>query len=141
MPTTDQDRVVVALDEAECHALLQAGRIGRLGFTRYALPAIHPVTYCVRNSEVVIPALPHSEYLPGTRNAVVVFEIDAYDEADRTGWSVSLLGRSYQIHDPAEVTACDALPWPHPTTAPGRCYVAVRVGPLHGWRTVPHLVA
>jgi uncharacterized protein len=140
VPTTDQDRVVVALDEAECHALLQAGRIGRLGFTRHALPAIHPVTYCVRNSEVVIPALPHSEYLPGTRDAVVVLEIDAYDEADRTAWSVSVLGRSRQIHDPAEVTVCDALPWPHLTTAAGRSYVAIRMGPLRGWRTVPHPV-
>jgi hypothetical protein len=89
---------------------------------------------------VVIPALPHSEYLPGTRDAVVVLEIDAYNEADRTAWSVSVLGRSRQIHDPAEVTACDALPWPHLTTAAGRSYVAIRMGPLRGWRTVPRPV-
>lgn len=134
MPTTDTDRVVVPLDDVECRALLLDGRIGRLAYTRHALPAIQPVSYLLHDGEVVIPALPDSPFLPPRWGAVVAFAVDDYDSASRTGWSVTVVGPLRSVASPAEAAVCDALPWPLPEPDGGR-YVAVRIGLLSGWRT------
>jgi nitroimidazol reductase NimA-like FMN-containing flavoprotein (pyridoxamine 5'-phosphate oxidase superfamily) len=137
VPTTQDDRVIVTLDEAECHRLLLAVRVGRLGFTRNALPAIEPVSYCVNDGHVVIPARPDSEFLPGCQSAVVAFEIDDCDEEDGTGWSVTVVGPARMVSDSAEVAVCDALPWPL-LRRPRACrYLAVKIGLVRGRRTVP----
>ena len=125
MPTTDPDRIVVPLDDAECRALLLGGRIGRLAFTRHALPAIQPVSYRLHDGEVVIPALAGSPFLPSAGGAVVAFEVDAHDEDTRTGWSVTVVGPCRTI----------ARWGPDAATTPDRRYVAVRIGLLSGWRT------
>ena len=135
MPTTDPDRVLVPLDEVECRTLLLGGRIGRLAFTRNALPAIQPVSYRVHGEEVVIPALPESPFVPRTQSTVVAFGVDAYDDSSRTGWSVTVVGPSRSVESPCEEALLDALPWALPMTPGGRCYVAVRIGLLSGWRT------
>jgi len=135
MPTTDCDRIVVPLGPAECRALLMGGRIGRLAFTRNALPAIQPVSYRVHDDEVVIPALPDSPFAPRPWGAVVALGVDSYDDSTLTGWSVTVVGPSRSIDEPAEVTVLDALPWPVPGATRVRRYVAVRIGLLSGWRT------
>jgi len=135
MRTSDSDRTLVPLDDVECRALLLGGRIGRLAFTRNALPAIQPVSYRVHDGEVVIPAVPDSRFAPRSWGAVVALGVDSYDDATRPGWSVTVVGPSRSVDDPAEVAALDALPWAPPGTMCGRCYVAVRIGMLSGWRT------
>jgi nitroimidazol reductase NimA-like FMN-containing flavoprotein (pyridoxamine 5'-phosphate oxidase superfamily) len=134
MPTTNPDPVVVPLDEVECRVLLLGSRLGRLAFTRNALPAIHPVPYCLHGSEVVIPAPAGSPYLPRARGAVVALGVDAYDGDTGTGWSVTVVGPSRAVDDPAETAVLDALPWSHPRPGGGR-YVALGIGLLSGWRT------
>ena len=138
MPTTDPDPVVVPLDEVECRILLLGSRLGRLAFTRNALPAIQPVPYCLHGGEVVIPAPAGSPYLPRARGTVVAFGVDAYDEDTGTGWSVTVVGPSRAVDDPAETAVLDALPWSHPRPTGGRGrYVALGIGLLSGWRTGP----
>jgi uncharacterized protein len=136
MPTTDPDPVVVPLDEVECRVLLLGSRLGRLAFTRNALPAIQPVPYCLHGGELVIPAPAGSPFLPRARGAVVALGVDAYDADTGTGWSVTVVGRSRAVDDPAETAVLDALPWSHrgPTGGGGR-YVALGIGLLSGWRT------
>ncbi len=73
--------------------------------------------------------------MAGTRGAVVAFEVDAYDDRARTGWSVTVVGPSRPVTDPVESARYDTLGWPQ--TAPQRCYVALRMAVLRGWRTVP----
>ena len=137
MPTTDPDLVVVPLDEVECRALLVASRLGRLAFTRNALPAIQPVSYCLHDGEVVIPAPAGSPFLPRTPGTVVAFEVDTLDGDTGTGWSVTVVGPSRAVDDPAETAVLDALPWsPVRWTGDGR-YVALGIGLLSGWRTEP----
>jgi uncharacterized protein len=135
MPTTDPDRIVVPLDDAECRALLLDGRIGRLAFTRRALPAIQPVSYRVHDGEIVIPARPDSPFLPGTEGAVVAFQVDSYHDETRTGWCVTVVGPCRAVHRRVEVSVLDALPWPLPMTTRSRRYVALRIGMLSGCRT------
>jgi uncharacterized protein len=136
MPTTDADPVVVPLDEVECRVLLLGSRLGRLAFTRNALPAIQPVPYCLHGGEVVIPAPAGSPYLPRARGAVLALGVDAYDADTGTGWSVTVVGPSRAVDDPVETTVLDALPWPRPRpTVGGGRYVALGIGLLSGWRT------
>ncbi|MGY1704800.1 pyridoxamine 5'-phosphate oxidase family protein [Geodermatophilus sp. SYSU D00697] len=136
MPTTHEDPVLEVLGHDECHGLLTTARTGRLGFTRNALPAIQPVAYRLHDGAVVIPAHADSDLVAGARGTIVAFETGCYDELGR-GWSVSVVGPARLVTDPTGIAALDALPWTRPATAPDRCYVAVLVRLLHGWRAVP----
>jgi nitroimidazol reductase NimA-like FMN-containing flavoprotein (pyridoxamine 5'-phosphate oxidase superfamily) len=138
MPTPAPDRIVVPLDEVECRALLLGGRVGRIAFTRNALPAIQPASYCLHDGEVVIPAPAGSPFLPAAGGAVVAFGVDSYDTDAWSGWSVTVVGPCRTIARPAEVAVCCALPWRRGRTAPpDRRYVGVGIGLLSGWRTEP----
>ena len=135
MPAPDPARPLVPLDDVECRTRLLGGRLGRLAFTRNALPAIEPVCYRLHGEEVVIPALPDSPFLPRRESTVVALGVDACDDSPWPGWCVTVVGPSRSVDDPAEMAVLDALPWPLPGAAHGRRYVAVRIGMLSGWRT------
>lgn len=137
MPTPDHDPALELLSEDQCRRYLGAATLGRLGFTRDALPAIQPVSFRLAGREVVIPVRADSALLRGTRGTIVVVEADEYDEYDRTGWSVSVVGPARLVRDPAEVAACEALRWPPTTGGPDRRYLTVRTALVQGWRTRP----
>ncbi len=137
MPTPAEDHVIEDLDEPDCRSLLQTARIGRLGYTRDALPAIQPVPFCVHRDQVVIPLRSCSQLVPGTRAAVVAFQVDALDEATCTGWTVTVVGPSRSVTDPAEIADLDALPWPFLLSWPDRCYISIGIGMVTGSRVGP----
>lgn len=137
MPTAYPDRTLELLDGAECRRLLNASTVGRLGFTADALPAIVPVPFAVHDELVVVPAHRDSAVVRAMRGAVVAFQVDAYAGESRTGWSVTAVGPSRAVSDPADVAALDAVrdqSWPG---GPDRCYLAVTIALLTGWRLSP----
>lgn len=123
-----------ALDEEECRRLLTRATVGRLGFTVGALPTIVPVSFAMVGEAVIIPAHRSSPMVTAVRGAVVAFEVDSYDAATETGWSVTVVGPSRVIADPdgtADWPGCGVRSrW----TGPDRRYIWVQVGLLHGWR-------
>lgn len=137
MPATDHDEVVEILDGPACHRLLRTVPIGRLGYTSDALPAIQPVPFRMHGSQVVIPVRQGSRLVPGTRGAVVAFEVDCFDHDVRTGWTVTVVGHSRSVTDPGEIAVLDALPWRPPVTWPDRRYITVALGLVRGWRVAP----
>ena len=85
------------LAEEECRRLLGSSGIGRLGFTRGALPEVRPVSFTVRGDEVVIPARLGSATLAALTGTVVVLAVDSWAQQGRTaddagGWAVSVVG-------------------------------------------------
>jgi hypothetical protein len=134
VPTTDEDPPFEVLDEAECRHLLGSTGTGRLGYTHGAMPAILPVPFAVRDGQVVIPARRGSAVVSAVRGAVVVFEVDSYDAATDTGWSVTVVGPTHLISAPGRVAALEDSPSSLGAPAPDRCYIAVRLGLLRGWR-------
>jgi len=124
MSSTDHDRAHEALEPAECLRLLGTAGIGRLAYTQAALPAIRPVSFSLRGQDVLVPAVRGSSFLTALQGAVVAFEADDYDPATRTGWAVTVVGRS-------RVVDGDGLG----AAVPGACVIAVQVGLLEGWRT------
>lgn len=126
------------LDSEECRSLLAATPLGRIVFTDRALPAVQPVNYIVADGDVVIRTSPASKLATAASDAIVAFEIDDFDAASRTGWSVVVIGRARAATDPAELAALRALPlrsW-----APGERDHFIRIHPqlISGRRTPGH---
>jgi nitroimidazol reductase NimA-like FMN-containing flavoprotein (pyridoxamine 5'-phosphate oxidase superfamily) len=94
------DEGLELLTEDEARELLATGHVGRVGLTVGALPAIFPVNYRLIDGAIVFRTSPGSKMSAATTGAVVAFEVDDYQLADRTGWSVLAVGRSEVVHDP-----------------------------------------
>jgi hypothetical protein len=134
VPTTDEDLTCEDLDEAECRRLLAASSIGRLGFTDGALPAIVPVPFAMHHGDVLVAARRGSSVVRAVRGAVVAFEVGTVDPASRAGWSVTVVGPSRVVTDPDEVARLDGAGAGTRPPDRLRCYIAIRLGLLRGWR-------
>ncbi len=133
MPTNDEDRVLEVLDDAQCRRLLGTVRVGRLGFTDGALPAILPVAFTLEDDCVRIPARDGNWVMDAVRRSVVAFAVDSYDVADRTGWGVTVIGPAHVVLD-AGGAAPDAG-FPDGSRPPPSVHsIVVRMGLLRGWR-------
>jgi uncharacterized protein len=128
---------VEVLDPPTCLALLSTVTVGRIGFTLDALPAIQPVPFLLHGDQVVAATPAGSGLVAGSRGAVVVFQADALGPGARAGWTVSVVGPSRPVRDPAEAAVLDGLPWLPGTLRPDRCYVTVAAGRVQGWRARP----
>ncbi|WP_433429102.1 pyridoxamine 5'-phosphate oxidase family protein [Nonomuraea sp. CA-141351] len=94
----------------ECLGLLSTTAIGRIVFTDHALPAVQPVNFHLDGRSIVIRTSIGSKLAAATRRAVVAFEADEFDAELRTGWSVTAVGHSRAVTDPAELDRVAALP-------------------------------
>jgi uncharacterized protein len=94
---------LATLSEAEALTLLGTQEVGRLVYTRRALPAIIPVNYALRAGAIWIWTASSSSMAQAVRASVVAFEVDQLDPATRAGWSVTVIGVARIIHDPAEI--------------------------------------
>jgi hypothetical protein len=128
------ERLLHVLDGAECRRLLGTASLGRIAFTEEAMPAIQPASFALHGDEVLIPTGLGSKMAAGSRGAVLAFEVDDYDLAQRTGWNVTVIGPSRLISDPGQVLALDALgalPWAPATT---HCYITLHMAVVRGRR-------
>lgn len=108
------DGELVELTRSECLRLLAGGAIGRVIFTDRALPSVQPVNYVLDNEEIVFRTANGSKLAAASRNAVVAFQIDQFDPATRSGWSVLGVGEAYEVVDPARLVELADLqpdPW------------------------------
>ena len=109
------------LDEAECLRLIASGGIGRIGYSGRYGPTVMPVNYQLFEGTIVFRTTPDSttdqDLRTGIANAEykVAFEIDDFDTAARTGWSVLIQGSAHHVESEAErasVTGAGVDPWP-----------------------------
>jgi uncharacterized protein len=115
------------LTDAECRRLLAERHLGRLAIPDFGGPVIFPVNYVFDRDVVVFRTDPGSKLDAATELESVAFEVDAADEATRTGWSVVVRGTLAEITDPGDLARLRALPlypW-----APGEKSRYVRVRP------------
>jgi uncharacterized protein len=94
------DQGLELLSEEQCRELLGGGEVGRVGITVGALPAIFPVNYRVIDEAIVFWTAPGSKMSAASAGAVVAFEVDDYQLADRSGWSVLVVGQAEVVADP-----------------------------------------
>ncbi|MFF5585089.1 pyridoxamine 5'-phosphate oxidase family protein [Streptomyces hygroscopicus] len=92
------------LDRQECLRRLAKVPVGRVVYTRQALPAVLPVNFSLdANSSVLLRTSAGSGLVHAIDGVVVAFEADDFDAAARSGWSVVVTGRAAVVTDPAEL--------------------------------------
>jgi uncharacterized protein len=128
-------RELRALDRDTCVGLLSGQRLGRLAFTRRALPDIVPVNFVLSPAGTVLIRLEEdSTVARAVENAVVAFEVDQLDPDTRTGWSVTVIGVCRRVELPAQPAGAGPVPW-----APGdrRAAFAIDLEQLSGRELTP----
>jgi nitroimidazol reductase NimA-like FMN-containing flavoprotein (pyridoxamine 5'-phosphate oxidase superfamily) len=123
------------LTEQECRELLHERRIGRVAWCAADGPMVLPVNYLSDGDQVLFRTSAHSELARRFSPGPVAFEIDAFDEATRSGWSVVVRG-------PAELLDRGALPPPGGRPDPWaggtrNIYVRIAVDRVSGRRLLP----
>ncbi|MFI7277447.1 pyridoxamine 5'-phosphate oxidase family protein [Streptomyces sp. NPDC049879] len=117
-PAVPRPRRSVALDSDEALRLLGSVSLGRIVFTRYALPTIRPVQHVLDGGDVVIrthegAAMTSRTRQPGGPGVVVAYEADAIDPVTHLGWSVVITGYAHLVTDSGELARYRRLlrPW------------------------------
>ena len=95
------------LTRTECDDLLAQGKIGRIGLQVAGETLVLPVLYCYLKGAVAFRTAPGEKLDSAWVKAPASFEIDEWDVAQRTGWSVLVKGRFEEVSDPEEVAALD----------------------------------
>ncbi|MFC8348497.1 pyridoxamine 5'-phosphate oxidase family protein [Streptomyces sp. NPDC057280] len=106
------------LDSSEALRLLAGVPLGRVVFTRHALPQIRPVNHVVDGGDIVIrthegAALTSHTGQADGQGVVVAYEADLIDPDTHLGWSVVVTGYAHLVTDPRELARYRAMlrPW------------------------------
>ena len=106
------------LDSSEALRLLGGVSLGRVVFTRHALPQIRPVNHVVDGGDIVIRTHEGAALTSHTGQAngsgvVVAYEADLIDPDTHLGWSVVVTGYAHLVTDPRELARYRAMlrPW------------------------------
>ena len=91
------------LPRDECLTLMASVPVGRVIYTRRALPAVELVSFVIDSGEIVMRTDPSGKLAAAVRGAVVAFEADCLDLANQAGWSVTAIGPSREVTDPEEI--------------------------------------
>ncbi len=100
---TDDAPALQPLSRHESLRLLATVPIGRIIFTRRALPAVELIHFALDDGDIVIRVDPGDTLAADIRDTVVAFEADSLDVAHQAGWSVAIVGRSRAVTDPGEI--------------------------------------
>ena len=116
------------LSRDECLMLMASVPVGRIIYTRRALPAVELVNFALDEGDIVIRTDGSGKLAAATRGAVVAFEADQLDLAGQTGWSVTAIGPSSEVTDPGELARLETIglrSW-----APGTRDYFIRISPV-----------
>ncbi|MGH3277849.1 MAG: pyridoxamine 5'-phosphate oxidase family protein [Trebonia sp.] len=124
------------LSREECLRLVGQVPVGRIVYTRHALPAVELVNFALHDGDIIIRTDSGGKLAAATRGAVVAFEADSVDSATHGGWSVTVVGYSRAVVDAEEIRRLEQVglvPW-----APGRRDHFIRISPtiVNGRRLV-----
>jgi nitroimidazol reductase NimA-like FMN-containing flavoprotein (pyridoxamine 5'-phosphate oxidase superfamily) len=136
-----RSRQTVELTRDESWQLLASVSLGRIVFTRHAMPAIRPVNHLVDGHTIIIRSHLGAAIVSRAADdgAVVCYEADDIDPVRHTGWSVIATGMARLVREPAVIARYEQLlePW-----AAGRMDYVIAIQPqvitglrLVGWCT------
>lgn len=110
---TDNEGLEVLTPE-QCYELLDMSPVGRIAFMAAGAPMILPVNHSVDGRTIAFRINSGATYDTAIMRRDVAFEVDGYDEATRTGWSVLVRGTADLEEDPVVLTRLSELdlhPW------------------------------
>jgi uncharacterized protein len=91
------------LSRNECLTLMASVPVGRIIYTRQALPAVELVNFALDEGDIVIRTDRSGKLAAAARGAVVAFEADHLDLVNRAGWSVTAVGQAREVTDLGEI--------------------------------------
>ncbi|GLX16643.1 pyridoxamine 5'-phosphate oxidase family protein [Streptomyces lavendulae] len=126
-----EGRQMEELGADEALQLLGTVELGRIVFTRHALPAVRPVNHVLDAGDIIVRVQDDSTLASllaaqdGT-GVVVAYEADAIDQGEHLGWSVVATGYATAVTTPGEVERYAHLlqPW-----VEGAASGAIRIRP------------
>ena len=92
------------LPAGECLQRLKSVPVGRIAYTKNALPAVEPVKFALDGQHIVIRIDPGSALSTALHHTVVAFEADCMDYKHHRGWSVTIVGNAREVVDPKEIS-------------------------------------
>jgi len=119
----------------DCFRLLESAPVGRIGFLSRGEVVILPVNFLLDGQDVVFRTGTGSKLGSAEIGHYVGFEVDAYDSAAHTGWSVVVTGLAEVVESDAECARLDALglqSWGGQDT--DRSWVRIRPASISGRR-------
>jgi nitroimidazol reductase NimA-like FMN-containing flavoprotein (pyridoxamine 5'-phosphate oxidase superfamily) len=115
------------LSRDECLRLMASVPVGRIIYTRQALPAVDLVNFTLDRGDIIIRTDHSAKLAAATRGSVVAFEADSLDSAGQVGWSVTVIGQSHEVTDADEISRLEQIglsSW-----APGEHEHFIRISP------------
>lgn len=100
---------VEVLEYAECLRLLFGRRIGRVAFVEDGELTVLPVRYLLHDGRIVFRSAVGAKLDAAIRQAAVAFEVDSWDDEQRSGWSVLIHGTAHRVSDNAEEETLEQL--------------------------------
>jgi len=97
------------LSRDECLTLMASVPVGRIIYTRQALPDVELVNFALDHGDIVIRTDRSGKLAIAIRSAVVAFEVDQLDLTGESGWSVIAVGPSSEVTDPDELARLRAI--------------------------------
>ena len=122
--------------EAECIELLGSHQVGRVAYCDDLGPVVLPVNYVLDRGTVLFQTSPHSTLARHMKATSASFQIDEYDDNNKSGWSVLVRGDAAYV-DSTDLPDRDERPiaW-----AEGQRTLHVRITPhdISGRRLLPN---
>ena len=115
------------LSQGECLRLMASVPVGRIIYTRQALPAVELVNFALDHGDIIIRTDRSGKLAAATAGAVVAFEADSLDPSSQAGWSVTVIGHSHEVTDADEISRLEQIglsSW-----APGEHEHFIRISP------------
>ncbi len=110
----DERTGLIIMTDDECVELLESTPIGRVVFIADGSPVALPVNYRWFEDSVVFRALDGSKLHAAALESPVGFEVDRWNENDRSGASVLIKGLAAEVTDWAEKAQLEeqnVVPW------------------------------
>jgi nitroimidazol reductase NimA-like FMN-containing flavoprotein (pyridoxamine 5'-phosphate oxidase superfamily) len=99
------------LSTDECWDLVRETPVGRIAFVESGLPTILPVNHGLLGHRVVIRTAGGALLNEALLNKPVAFEVDGFDEAARTGWSVLVRGMAEPLRTDVDLDELGLDAW------------------------------
>ena len=138
MGTTDRlldHQGLEVLDPDTCWELIAGTPVGRVAFVDRGEPMVLPVNHAVAGRRVVFRTFPGSLLHEALMREPVAFQVDGFDPAQRTGWSVVVRGVADLASEDLDLDAVDLRPWAD--TVERDDWVEIRAEEVTGRRIVP----
>jgi hypothetical protein len=122
------------LSRDECLRLMASVSVGRIIYTRRALPAVELVNFALDHGDIIIRTDSAGKLAVAIQHSVVAFEVDRLDADQQAGWSITAIGQSREVTDSAEIGQLQEMGLP--SWAPGMREYFIRISPeiLNGRR-------